>query len=139
MAYPKCPFLRRTSRSRRSSPCRWRTSRRPVETQCQRLFNGHARLTHHRWRSKRRRSVIVPPRHLARRHSVPPEVQLPVEASPCLVGCSDVLEGLVAYHIDDWTHHRSPVQDDSGKKRLKPSFGALRGREGKALSLSYRS
>lgn len=86
---------------------------------------GHATKTHHSWCSKRRCSVIVPSGHLPRWHSVPPEVQLPVEASPCLVGCSDVLEGLVTYHIDDWTHHRSPVQDDSGKERLKPSFGAL--------------
>lgn len=71
---------------------------------------------------------------------LPSEVELPVEATPRLVGRGDVLERLVRYHVDDGTHDGLPVEHDARQQRLQPALGtlAVSVQEGYHLSLKRK-
>lgn len=53
--------------------------------------------------------VSFPAIHLSLGHGVPTEVELPVEASVGHVRSSHVFESVIADHVNDGAHHRSPA------------------------------
>lgn len=59
------------------------------------------------------RAISFPAVHLPLGHRIPAKVQLPVEASVRHVGTGHVLEGVVADHVDDGAHHRSPARTNT--------------------------
>ena len=63
----------------------------------------------------RKCSVPLAAVHFPLRYGVPAEVELPVEASVGHVGAGHVLKGLIADHVNDWTHHRLPGNTDQSR------------------------
>lgn len=57
----------------------------------------------------RQRAVSFAAVHLSLRHGVPAEVELPVKAPVCHVRSRHILKCIIADHVDNGAHHRSPA------------------------------
>lgn len=91
-------------------------------------------------KDQERFSYRVPPDLSSLKCDLPSEVELPVEATPRLVGRGDVLERLVRYHVDDGTHNSLSVEHNTRQQGLQPALGtlAVSVQEGYHLSLKRK-